>query len=236
MKKEVLIIKNVTGEGAGLLANVLKKRGVKYKEVDLNQGQKFPPVKNFGAVVVLGGPDSANDENEKMKSELNRIRETVTAKIPYLGICLGLQTLVKAMNGEVVKNAVKEIGFIDPEGKNFKIELTEEGKKDPLFEGLSHSFNVFHLHGETVKLTDDMILLATGKFCKNQIVKIGTNAYGIQCHFELTDEMFQAWIKEDPDLLQLDADLLKADFAAIQNEYTRVGLQLFENFLNIAGF
>lgn len=42
--------------------------------------------------------------------------------------------------------------------------------------------------------------------------------------------------REDPDLLQLDKEQLRANFARIQDEYTRVGRQLFQNFLKIAGF
>ncbi len=236
MEKEILIVKNITREGPGLLEEELKERGIGYTVADLDQGQNFPPVKNYGAVIVLGGPDSANDENEKMENELARIREAIAANIPYLGICLGLQTLVKAVGGKVVKSPTKEVGFIDPGGNSFTVGLTDEGKQDPLFEGLDHTFNVFHLHGETVELTDDMALLAIGKFCRNQIAKVGANAYGIQCHFELTPEMFEMWINEDPDLLQLDKEQLRANFEAIRDKYIQVGRQLFKNFLKIAGF
>jgi GMP synthase-like glutamine amidotransferase len=236
MKKEILIVKNMTREDQGLLEELLKDRGIGYTVVDLDQGQKFPPVENYGAVVVLGGPDSANDESEKMKSELVRISEVLSAKIPYLGICLGFQALVKASGGKVVKSPVKEVGFIGPDGSNFKVELTEDGKQDPLFEGLDHTFNVFQLHGETVELTDSMALLGTGKFCRNQVVRVGSNAYGIQCHFELTPEMFEIWINEDSDLLELGKEQLRAGFAAIQEEYTSVGRKLLANFLRIAGF
>jgi GMP synthase (glutamine-hydrolysing) len=236
MVKEILIIKNITREGPGLLEIELKERGIGYTVADLDQGQNFPTVENYGAVVVLGGPDSANDKNEKMENELARISEAIAANIPFLGICLGLQTLVKAAGGKVVKSPTKEVGFIDPDNSNFTVELTEEGKQDPLFEGLDDTFNVFHLHGETVELTDKMVLLAVGKFCQNQIARVGTNAYGIQCHFELTPEMFETWINEDPDLLQLDKEQLRANFATIRDEYTRVGRQLFKNFLKIAGF
>lgn len=236
MEKEILIVKNKTEEGPGLLEILLKENGIRYHIVDLNQGQLFPLVDSYGAVIVLGGPDSANDDDKKMANELARIKETVAANIPYLGICLGLQTLVKSMSGQVVKSRTKEVGFIDPDGNQFTIELTEQGQKDLLFKGLNRSFNVFHLHGETVEITDEMSLLATGKFCRNQIVKIGSNAYGIQCHFELTPEMFEIWINEDVDLLALDEELLRTHFAAIRTEYTKVGRQLFQNFLTIAGF
>ena len=236
MGKEILIIKNITREGPGLLEEEIKKRGIGYTVIDLYQGQNFPPVEHYGAVVVLGGPDSANDENEKMENELARIREAIAAKIPYLGICLGLQTLVKAAGGTVVKSPIKESGFIDPEGNKFTVELTGEGKKDPLFKGMDHTFNVFQLHGETVQLTDTMVLLATGKFCRNQVVKAGLHAYGIQCHFEITPDMLETWIHEDSDLLLLDKDTLRADFEAIRDQYSRIGRLLFLNFFKIAGF
>ena len=236
MKKEMLIVKNITREGPGLLEDLLKERRMKYTIVDPNQGQTFPPIENYAALVVLGGPDSANDENDKMRHELTSVREARNAGIPYLGICLGLQTLVKASGGKIVRNPVKEIGFRDPENKRFTVELTEEGKGDPLFAGLDHIFKVFHLHGETVELTKDMRLLETGKFCKNQVVKIGSNAYGTQCHFELTPEMFEIWMSEDPDLLTLDKENLRADFESTKEEYTQVGRRLLQNFLKIAGF
>ncbi len=235
MEKEILIVKNVSNEGPGLLEDLLKEQEIKYTIIELNQGEKFPHVENYAAMVVLGGPDSANDENEKIRNELLRINECVSAGIPYLGICLGLQTLVKARGGEVFKNPIKEIGFRDPENNFFTVDLTEDGKQDPLFIGLGQTFKIFQLHGETVKLTKDMRLLATGKFCHNQIIKIGKNAYGIQCHFELTPEKFENWISNDPDLLRLDKNQLRKDFESNKKEYNQVGRRLFKNFLKIAG-
>jgi len=236
MEKEILIIKNITEEGPGLLEVLLNELDIVYQVADLHQGHSFPSVENYGAIVLLGGTDSANDENEKMKNELSRIREAIAGNIPYLGICLGLQLLVKAAGGQVVKSQTKEIGFIGPDGNRFSVDLTDEGKKDPLFNGLDHSFNVFHLHGETVELTKDCTLLAIGNLCHNQIVRVGTNAYGIQCHFELTPEMFEIWINEDTDLLKLDKEDLRLQFETIKTKYTQVGRQLFLNFIKIAGF
>lgn len=234
MKKEILIIKNNTSEGPALLEELLIERGIGYKIIDLQRGELFPEVNDFGAVVVLGGPDSANDQNEKMTLELLRIRQILDARIPYLGICLGLQTLVKAAGGRVVKSPLKEVGFRTPDGAFFTIELTEQGKGDPLFKGLKSTLNVFHLHGETVELTKDMILLGKGAFCANQVVKIGDNAYGIQCHFELTPDMFEEWITVDPDLLQLDTQSLRNDYHLLKSQYRDTGRQLFANFLAIA--
>lgn len=229
-------MKNNTREGPGLLEDVIKERNINYSIVDLEQGQSFPSVEKYGAVVVLGGSESANDENEKMKNQLARIREALAARIPYLGVCLGLQTLIKAAGGNVIKSPVKEIGLYGPDGNNFMVQLTEAGKQDALFEDLGDSFDVIHLHGETVELSDEMTLLASGSFCRNQIVKVGPNAYGIQCHFELTAEKFETWLNEDPDLVKLDKKQLLDGFETIRDKYTRVGLRLFTNFLTIAGY
>lgn len=233
--KPILIIKNVTAEGAGMLEEILKIRQIAYEIIDLEKVQPFPSPENYSAVIVCGGPDSANDDTPKMQQELSRIQEILALKIPYLGICLGLQTLVKAAGGKVLKSPVKEVGFRDPENSNFSIELTPEGQTDPLFAGLNKVFKVFQLHGETVELTPTMTLLGTGKFCPNQIVRISPGQYGFQCHFELTESMFELWLQEDPDLKLLDPVQVRADYEAIKEEYEKVGRRLFENFLEIIG-
>jgi GMP synthase (glutamine-hydrolysing) len=234
--KDILVIQNIAREGSGLLGEIMAENGIRQKVIDLSLGEKLPPAEEFAAVVVLGGPDSANDASQKMLNELDYIRGILSANIPYLGICLGLQTLVKAAGGEVVKSAMKEIGFRDAGGKLFRISLTEDGRKDPLFNGIGDVFNVFHLHGETVVLTKEMKLMATGNPCINQIIKIGSSAYGIQCHFELTSAMLERWINEDPDLKLADRNKLQNDFQAIREEYLQTGNTLFRNFLGICGF
>lgn len=231
---KILIVKNITREGPGILEELLNEHQIEYDLIDLDKGEQFPNPKNYRALVVLGGPDSANDSTEKIQTELAQIQEAIKAGIPYLGICLGLQTLVKACGGNVIPSPTREVGFRDPEGNLFNIDLTPEGKSDPLFAGLTDNFKVFHLHGETVEITPHMTLLGTGKWCKNQIVKIGQNAYGIQCHFELTPEMFNLWLNEDHDLQSIGTKELKKDFKTIQSEYTQTGRTLFTNFLRIA--
>ncbi|MDP3920995.1 MAG: type 1 glutamine amidotransferase [Candidatus Omnitrophota bacterium] len=230
--KPLLVIKNVTHEGPGLLEGILRDRVMTHEVVDLARGEKFPAPANYRGLVVLGGPDSANDRTEKMATELMRTRECIDQEIPYLGICLGLQVLVKAAGGGVVKSPLKEVGFREPDGKRFKVDLTGEGKADPLFDGLSDGFEVFQLHGETVRLTESMTLLAGGRHCRDQVVRVGTNAYGIQCHFELTREMLEVWASTDKDLRVLDKQKLLADFDAFSEIYTKTGKRLLENFLD----
>lgn len=235
MNPKILIIKNSAIEGPGLIAAILWEKSISYEIVDLDKGGLFPSAKGYSAVIVLGGPDSANDSTMKMGHELERIREILNAEIPYLGICLGMQALVKAGGGSVVKNPIRETGVKAPDGSFFEIEFTDEGKADKLLRGLKSPLKVFHLHGETVGLADGMKLLAAGKFCRHQIVKAGNNAYGIQGHFELTKEMLELWMREDGDLKKLNAELLRKDYMAARREYAASARGILGNFLEIAG-
>jgi GMP synthase (glutamine-hydrolysing) len=232
---KILIVRNERNEGAGLLYEVLKEQNIEADEIDLDGGDEFPSPLNYKALIVLGGPDSANDTTTKMVAEIERLKEALAANIPYLGICLGLQALVKAAGGEVVKCKRKELGFRDSNNELFRIELTEAGKNDPLFERLGNHFPVFEVHGETVVITNHMTLLGAGKECKNQIVKVAEKSYGIQCHFELTREMFVQWMDYIPELGAIDQEQCVVDYGSFYEDYTFTGKQLFRNFLKIAG-
>jgi len=228
---KILIVKNVTREGQGLLENVLEEKKIPFRIIDLQKNEKFPALEDFSALVVLGGPDSANDESEKIREERGFVKKALESGMPYLGICLGMQILVKAAGGSVVKNPVRECGFRDHDGKFFSIELTDHGKKDPLLAGLPESFHIFQLHGETVEVSDNMHVLARGKHCAHQIVKIAPRTYGIQGHPELNHYLFQQWSKEDPDLNTLEKSQLHKDFEALCPAYENTGRRIFENFL-----
>ncbi len=248
MGKEALIVTNISREQPGTILDVLKQRGWSSTVVNLDAGEKFPSPTRFGALIVMGGPPSANDTTEQtrwMPDEISRIQDALNSDIPYLGTCLGLQTLVKAAGGNITRSPQKEVGFREsyeePLGKFYTVQLTPEGRRDPLFEGLPDTLPLFHLHGETVELTPNMThptkLIATGELVPNQIVRVGKNAYGTQGHFELTPEMLGIWLKEDPDLLSLGAkgvEQVAHDFQELQENYVQVARAMYNNFLTLA--
>ncbi|HSX34088.1 MAG TPA: type 1 glutamine amidotransferase [Candidatus Saccharimonadales bacterium] len=238
--KKVLVVKNISHEGPGLLVQLLHEVAVPYDVIDLQLGEQLPDPTNYSALIVLGGPDSANDPTKKITNEVAFVKQALAAGVPYLGVCLGLRIAVKALGGKVVKSPVKEVGLHNAQGQPYSVSLTNLaltslGKKDPLFVGLRNHFRVFQLHGETVELTKSMQLLATGADCHNQIVKLGGAAYGIQSHFELTKEMLAEWLTADPDLTPLSSRKVLAEFEAIEEVYTITGLSLLRNFLHVAG-
>lgn len=235
MVSKIYFIKNMTHEAAGLFSSFAGRERIPYEIVDLHRGEAFPEALKGDAVVVLGGPESANDRSPKILKELVSIRKCLQEGVPLLGICLGLQLLVKAAGGTVFRNPVKEVGFREPSGGWFEVEVTPAGKSDPLLTGMPDVFKVFQLHGETVGLVSPMACLAKGRFCENQIVKIRERAYGIQGHVELSEGMFKEWLAEDGDLQKTDAQGLRDDFATVFHEFQKGSEMIFKNFLKMAG-
>ncbi len=233
---KALLIEKDDLEAPGVVLDVLKENTIQHDLINIFKGDQIPDPKDYAAIFVLSGPFSANDANPETNAELEKLREIVQLQIPALGICLGLQTLVKANGGEVFMNAVRERGWRDPDGNFFEIALTDKGKADPLFKGITSPFKTFQLHGETVKLTSEMELLATSKYCQNQAVRIGKNAYGIQFRFELTPTLFHEWVTKYPGLDTIDSNELNKDYEMIKEEYETTGKAILTNFLTIAGF
>jgi len=234
MPQPILIIKHITHEGPGLLSAVLEKHSVPSVIIDLSRGEQYPDPRKYSAVITLGGPQSANDRNSIMVGELENIRIILQENIPYLGICLGMQTLVKAAGGNVIASPAKETGLFDPDGRPYTVNLTPEGIQDLLFQDLDQTLRVFQLHGETVVINEKIALLATGQCCRNQIIQAAHRAYGIQSHFELTPRLLESWISIDSDLKNMDSAQLMESFREIRADYEQTGTTLLHNFLQIA--
>ena len=216
---KALIIKNISHEGPGIIQDILDIQNIKYDIIDLSHEVLLPNIDQFNLIIIMGGPDSANDKSEKILKELDYIKISLDKRIPIFGICLGLQLIVKVLGGNVLKNFVKEIGFKMNEKWN-TICITPNGFKDPIFNGIKKEFKAFHLHGETISLVEKMKLLATGEYCENQVIKWDNNTYGFQFHLEMTDTMFHKWLKKAPELRKSDFNQLTKDWNDIKEEYT----------------
>ncbi|WP_394697875.1 type 1 glutamine amidotransferase [uncultured Methanomethylovorans sp.] len=216
------------------MGEILYNNKIEAEIIDLENGEEIPDPTKSEALIVMGGPASANDITKTMKQEIVRIEQAIKAGVPYLGVCLGMQALVKACGGKVIRSPVKEVGWKDLQGNKNSVKLTEQGKNDPIFSGLETTLPIFQLHGETVETTDSMQLLAAGKHCTNQVIKIGNNAYGFQGHLEMTTVLLDTWLAEDDDLKRLSPEEVKRDYATVRNEYESNSKMLFNNFLKIA--
>lgn len=183
----VTCFQHIDCEGPGTILDILKSKGVQVEVLKPFQGQEIPAHLGDG-LIVLGGPMGVYEEKKFpwMTKELGAIRRCLDSSIPVLGICLGSQMLAHAAGGLVFRGAQPEVGW-------YPLSLTPEGHGDPLLLGLPTSFEAFHWHGDTFTLPEGAIRLAESDLYRHQIFKVGTNAYGFQCHLEVTEAMAREW-------------------------------------------
>ena len=183
---EFLIIQNTKIEGIGTLGDLLKADGFRTKTI-LAKNEKIPENK-YDAMIILGAPESANDDLPYLKQEIKLICDSVEKEIPVLGICLGSQLIAKAFDARVYNGHRKEIGFYD----DIEFDNTSQSK---LFSGIKSPSSVFHWHGDTFDLPKDAILLASSEICKNQAFIWNNQVLGLQFHIEVTESSIGELIK-----------------------------------------
>lgn len=188
---------------------------------------ELPPVAGMKALIVLGGAMGANDDSSYpfLTGLKELIRTVVAAGIPYLGVCLGGQLLAAALGAQVVSNRWEEIG-------NFTAFLTDEGGRDPLFTGIPPEFPAFQWHHDSFDIPEGGVLLASSPACPHQAFRVGTSAWGIQFHPEVTEDIIRCWCGWDKaQAAVVDRHLDK--FAAAAAGYQQVIQALLASFEKI---
>ena len=187
----VLAFRHVPFEHLGRIEPELVRRGIGIDYADLYQpGAAAPDPARYDGLIFMGGAMSVNDGLPYLGREAGWIAQAVEAGRPMLGVCLGAQLIAKALGARVYPNPVKEIGW-------FEIELTGEGAADPLFAGAAQRETVFQWHGETFDLPPGARWLASSPACRHQAFRVGSSAYALQFHLEVTPEMIAEWCAQD---------------------------------------
>jgi len=187
----VLAFRHVPFEHLGRIEPELVRRGIGIDYADLYQpGAAEPDPARYDGLIFMGGAMSVNDGLPHLEREARWVAQAVEAGRPVLGVCLGAQLIAKALGASVYRNPVKEIGW-------FEIELTGEGAADPLFAGVGPRETVFQWHGETFDLPPGARWLASSTACCHQAFRIGSSAYALQFHLEVTPEMIADWCSQD---------------------------------------
>ena len=184
----ISVLRHEEFEHLGYFSQFLKEAGHSFRYIDLGQ---TPSIGNAAGVIVMGGPQSANDP--ELAAEVSFLERALAQGIPVLGICLGAQLMAKALGAPVYGNPVSEIGWAP-------VHFTSAAKDDPVFGGLHSPSNsptmFFHWHGETFDMPAGAEWLAYSDQCRHQAFRHGRNAYGIQFHPEITPEMIVDWLAQ----------------------------------------
>ena len=178
----VLVIQNTLLEGTGVLGELLSSDGFKIVQM-LAKNEKLPK-NDYAILVVLGAPQSVNDNLSYLKDEERLIQDFVSQEKPVLGICLGSQLIAKAFGAKVYRAEKKEIGFYH--------DLMIDNTNSKLFSGFENPFTVFHWHGETFDLPKNAVRLAHSNNI-NQAFQLDS-AIGLQFHLEVDSKMINLWL------------------------------------------
>ncbi len=234
--KRVLALQHVWDDPMGYLGEILQEHDITCDVVNV-ETSPVPDPAAYDALIALGGPQHvpAEDKHPYFVPEKAFIRKAVEQDIPFLGICLGGQLLAHALGAEVRRHHLIELGY-------FQVQLTNEGKNDPLFQGLPDHQQVFHWHMDVFDIPQGGVCLATSQNAPNQAFRFGHRAYGLQYHIELTPDMFHTWLSylpQDQDVVNsFGADIAEriereqSKYYPTYREHTRI---MFENFLKMSG-
>jgi len=190
---EILVLQHAEVEHPGRFREFLARDGHQTTTVELDAGGVLPPIDNFDALWVLGGPMDVwqDDIHPWLQAEKELIRHAVTERgLPFLGLCLGHQLLADALGGEVRPSAVPEVGVLP-------VYVTEEDHDGDasLFSGVSESFETLQWHSaEVTVMPPGAECLATSLDCAIQAMRWGDRAFSAQFHVEVEADTLDKWL------------------------------------------
>ena len=215
-------MQNTRIEGSGLLGALLQEDG--FDVISVHAKQEPLPEKEYSALIVLGAPESANDDLPYMHAEEDLIRKYVSQAKPVLGICLGSQLIAKAFGAKVYRGPKTEIGFYHD------LKVQENSK---LFEGIASPFTVFHWHGDTFDLPEGATRLVSSDVYENQAIQIGS-AIGLQFHLEVDEAMVRLWLDKTQEKLEqmpdIDPEKIREDIDANMSLVNNNLKKFYKNF------
>jgi GMP synthase (glutamine-hydrolysing) len=229
----VLVLQHIACEPPGVFEDVLRDRGADLHPVELDEGELLPDWRAFDAVVAMGGPMSANDDEALpwLTAEKQLIAEAVQADKPFWGVCLGVQLLAASLGARVYPGAMPEVGILP-------VALTLDGLTDPVFAGLPHEVLTLQWHGDTFDLPHGAVRLAGSPAYPNQAFRV-RRAYGVQFHLEVSAEMAREWAEVPEYVTSLERTLgsenavtFLAEIERRADEMRGSGRALFERWLD----
>jgi GMP synthase (glutamine-hydrolysing) len=181
-------------------------RGVEIEVVRPYAGDDVPGYVRDG-LIVLGGQMSAYDDGVApwLPAVRSLMARSAADGVPTLGICLGAQLLGVACGGRVDVGAApgRESGVID-------VRWRPEAASDPLVAGLADPFPAPSMHADAVvDLPPDSTWLGLSPMYPHQAFRVGSAAWGVQFHPEVSLPTFAAWALEHP---EVDVEAVTTEF------------------------
>jgi GMP synthase-like glutamine amidotransferase len=212
----------------GVFDEVAEAAGYELERWVVPLGGAPQPAARYGAVMVFGGsmhPDQ-DDQHGWLGREEAFLRDALTQDVPVVGVCLGAQMLARAAGAWVGPALEPEVGWFD-------VELTPEGRNDPVLGVLPPRTATFQWHSYTFGVPEHATELARSALC-TQAFRVGDRAWGIQFHAEVTLPMVRTWTAEESDELPVPVDEFLAETERRIAVWNHHGRRLADAFLAAA--
>ena len=197
--KPIAIFRHSEAEGPGYFATFLDAHSLAWQLIAIDQQQDVPrDAGDFAGICLMGGPMSVNDPLPWITEVCALIRDAVDRNIPVLGHCLGGQLISRALDGEITRNPVKEIGWGEVRAADSVDGASTRHWLGDWLLKTGGVAEVFHWHGETFSLPPGAQRLFSSDYCANQAFALGPHL-ALQCHVEMNAEMIASWCASWPD-------------------------------------
>lgn len=166
----------------------LTEQQMQYFRLDLHPLPKIN-LDDYSGVILGGSPLNVSDEvksaeQQRVEADLNRLMDQVLEiDFPFFGACFGIGVLGTKLG------AVVDGTYGEPVSAPV-IELTDEGRADPLLESVPDAFQAFVGHKEALTtIPTGATVLAGSDTCPVQMFRVNQNVYATQFHPELDIEV-----------------------------------------------
>ncbi|QRN99870.1 glutamine amidotransferase [Archangium violaceum] len=175
--------------------------GCRFDILHVHRGARLPDsATGYDAVMMTGSPASVTQPEPWMERAAEFMLGAAAHGVPVLGVCFGHQLLAYAHGARVVRNHHgREIGTVE-------VSLSEEGREDPLFDGLPERFTVQATHEDIVEeAPTGATVLAGNMNTAVQALAFGPLIRGVQFHPEVHPAAMRALILARAEKLEVEA-------------------------------
>lgn len=185
--RPIRIFRHIACEPPGYLADYLRRRGVPFEVVCIDEGRPVPmALDDVSGLVLMGGAVSVHDPLGWIAEEIQLVRNAVAAGVPVMGVCLGGQLMAAALGAEVTLQPAMEIGW-------HPITRTEGVAARDWLSGLPATFMAYHWHAWTFAIPEGAECILASEWTPNQGFVLGPHL-AMQFHLEMTDPMVRGWV------------------------------------------
>ena len=190
---KVIILQHIKIEDPGYIKDLMIEDNWELTTIELDEGEKIPSdLSYFDAMFCMGGPMDTWMEKDYswLIDEKNKIKEfVIDLEKPFIGFCLGCQLLGEVVGGNVEKSEPIEIGMLD-------INLNNSRLEDRIFNKFPNTIKALQWHSYEVRgleNNNNITLIGSSNSTKYQIFKYKEHAYGIQFHIEIKNNTVANW-------------------------------------------